>query len=143
MKCLNEIQILKEFVISTLQDDNYKHIVSKLRLDVTKLIFQNYFRLFSYVQDCVSNLSIVSLKKRKNDERFNFAFSINIMNSHEFTLVSLYFKDEMIRSKRHFYHRYFKVFLNCEVMKKLNERLVLDRIKIYERKQLSFNVVTS
>ena len=117
-------------------------MISKLRFDMTKLVFQNYFRLSFSAQDYVSNLLIVSLKKRENNESFSFACSINIVNSHEFALVNLYFKDEMIRLERHFYHRYSKVFVSYEVIKRLNERLVLDRIKIYERKQLSFDVVT-
>ena len=43
VKCLDEIQILEVFVIPALQDGGYEHMASNLRVDVTELLFQNYF----------------------------------------------------------------------------------------------------
>ena len=143
VKCLDEIQILEEIVIPALQDGGYEHIASKLRLDVTELVFQNYFRLSPSAQGCVPNLPVVPLEKRADDERLSFACPVDIVDPHESALVGLYFEDEMTRPERHFYHRYSGVIASCGVMKRLDERLVLDRIRTYERKQLSFGVLAS
>lgn len=68
---------------------------------------------------------------------------MDIVDPHESALVSLYFEDEMTRPERHFYDRYSGVLASCGVMKRLDERLVLDRIRTYERKQLPFGIVAS
>lgn len=143
VKCLDETQILEELVIPALQDGGYEHMASKLRLDVTELLFQNYFRLSPSAQGCVPNLPVVPLEKREDDERLSFACPVDIVDPHESALVSLYFEDEMTRPERHFYHRFFGVLTSCGVIKRLDERLVLDRIRTYERKQLPFAVVAS
>ncbi len=143
VKCLDEIQILEELVIPALQDGSYEHMASKLRLDVTELLFQNYFRLSPSAQGCVPNLPVVPLEKREDDEGLSFACPVDIVDPHESALVSLYFEDEMTRPERHFYHRFSGVLASCGVMKRLDERLVLDRIRTYERKQLPFGAVAS
>jgi len=143
VKCLDEIQILEELVIPALQDGGYEHMTSKLRVDVTELLFQNYFRLSPSAQGCVPNLPVVPLEKREDDERLGFACPVDIVDPHESALVSLYFEDEITRPERHFYHRFSGVLASCGVMKRLDELLVLDRIRTYERKQLPFGVVAS
>jgi len=143
VKCLDEIQILEELVIPALQDGSYEHMASKLRLDVTELLFQNYFRLSPSAQGCVPNLPVVPLEKREDDEGLSFACPVDIVDPHESALVSLYFEDEMTRPERHFYHRFSGVLASCGVMKRLDERLVLDRIRTYKRKQLPFGAVAS
>ena len=142
-KCLDEIQILEELVIPALQDGGYKHMTSNLRVDVTELLFQNYFRLSPSAQGYIPNLPVVPLEKRKDDEIVSFACPVDIVDPDESALVSLYFEDEMTRPEGHFYHRYSGVLASCGVKKRLDEGLVLDRIRTYERKQLPFGVVAS
>ena len=143
VRCLDEVQILEELVISALRDGNYERMTSKLRLEVTEQLFQNYFRLSPSAQGCVPNLPVVPLEKREDDERLSFACPVDIVDPRESALVSLYFEDEIKRPERHFYHRFSGVLASCGVMKRLDERLVIDRIRTYERKQLSFDVVAS
>ena len=143
VKCLDEVQILEELVIPALRDDGYEHMTSELRLEVTELLFQNYFRLSPSAQSYFPNLPVVPLEKREDDERLSFACPMDIVDPHESALVSLYFEDEIAQPERHFYHRFSGVLASCGVMKRLDERLVLDRIRTYQRKQLPFSVVAS
>jgi len=143
VKCLDEIQILEKLVIPALQDGGYEHMTSKWRVDVAELLFQNYFRLSPPAQGCVPNLPVVPLEKQEDDERLSFACPVHIVDPHESALVSLYFEDEMTRPERHFYQRFSGVLASCGVVKRLDELLVLDRIRTYERKQLPFDVVAS
>ena len=143
VKCLDEMQILEVLVIPALQDGGYEHMASNLRVDVTEILFQNYFRLSPSAQGCVPSLPVVPLEKRGDDELLSYACPVDIMDPDESVLMSLYFEDEMTRPEEHFYHRYSGVFASCGVKKRLDERLVLDRIRTYERKQLPFGVVAS
>lgn len=143
VRCLDEVQILEELVISALRDGSYERMTSKLRLEVTELLLQNYFRLSPSAQGWVPNLPVVPLEKREDDERLSFACPVDIVDPHESALVSLYFEDEINRPERHFYHQFSGLLTSCGVMKRLDERLVLDRIRTYENKQLPFGVVAS
>ncbi|MCJ1247903.1 hypothetical protein MMC30_005118 [Trapelia coarctata] len=143
VKCLDEIQILEELVIPALQNGSYEHMASNLRLDVTELLFQNYFRLSASARGCISSLSVVPLEHGEEDKRLSFGCPVDIIDPQESALASLYFEDEMTRPERHFYNRFSGVLVSCGMMTRLNGHLVLDRIRSYETKQLPFRVVAS
>jgi sacsin len=143
VRCFDEVQILEELVIPALQDGGYEHMNSNFRLDVTELLFQNYFRLSPSAQGRVPSLSVVPLEEREEKKGLSFGCPVDIMDPHQSALGSLYFEDERMRPESHFYHRFSGVLASCGMIKKLDERLVLDRISVYERKQLPFDVVAS
>ena len=143
VRCLGEIQILEELVIPALQDSSYEHMTSKIRLDVTELLFKNYFRLSTSAQACISSLPVVPLERRKEDQSLSFACPVDVVDPHQSALVSLYFEDEMTVPEMHFYHRFSGVLVRCGMMNRVDERLVLDRISTYARKQVPFDGVAS
>lgn len=143
VRCLDEIQLLEELVIPALQESGYEHMISNFRLDVTELLFQNYFRLSTSAQACISSLPVVPLERRKEDQSLSFACPVDVVDPHQSALVSLYFEDEMTLPEMHFYHRFSGVLVSCGMMKRLDERLVLDRISTYARKQVPFDEVAS
>lgn len=68
---------------------------------------------------------------------------MDIVDPCEPELVSLYFEDEAILPETSFYDQYSGALASCGAIKRLDERLILDRIKKYETSQLPYADVAS
>ena len=143
VKCLDERQILEELIVPALQNGSYETVASNLRIEAIELLFQNYYRLSSFAQGCVPSLSVVPLKKQEDDKAVSFASPVDIVDPDESALLGLYFSDELIQPEMQFYQQFRGIIASCGIIKRLNRRLVLNRIRTYEGKQLPFDVVAS
>jgi sacsin len=141
LRCMNAVQILEDIVISALGDGSYDGMNSSFRFDVATQLFQNYYNISEIAQKCLSNLAVVPIEKRKDDGSLDFARPPDILNPDKLALRNLYFEDEICLAEQKFYNRFSAVLTDCGMVQCLNERVVLDRIRSYGRKELGFGVV--
>ena len=140
-RCLDDIQILEELVIPALQDGGYENMTLNFRLGAIELLFQNYFRLSTTAQVRIPSLPVVPLERQEEDQNPSFGCPKDIVDPHQPALLSLYFDDEMILPEKYFYHRFSGVLASCGMVRRLDKRLILNRISIYKTKP--FDVVAS
>jgi sacsin len=143
LKCINDVQILEEIVIPELRDGGYDKMNPSLRLDAATLLFQNYYHISPSARNCLSGLAVVPIEKRKNDNSLNFARPSDILNPQKPALINLYFEDEICLPEREFYDRFAAILAECGMVQCLNERVVLDRVRSYGRRELGFSLVAS
>ncbi len=143
LRCLDDIQILEEIAMPAMERGSYSCMGASLRLKVVVLLFQNYYRISATTRSCLSSLAVVPLEKRKNESSLGFGRPVDILDPQQHALRNLYFEDEITLPEKHFYNRYGAVLAECGMVRCLDERIVLDRIRSYGRKGLQFDVVAS
>jgi sacsin len=141
LKCLNDIQILEEIAIPALRTDSYNRMCPSLRLEVVKLLFQNYYRISPTKRSCFQNLAVVPLERRRDDGSLSFGRPLDVLDPQQQALRDLYFEDEVHLPEQQFYNDFSAVLGECGMVKFLNDHVVLDRICSYARKQLEFGTV--
>jgi hypothetical protein len=91
----------------------------------------------------LSSLQVVPLEKRKNDDNVDFGRPTDILDPQKPALIDLYFEDEILLPEQQFYDEFSPVLAHCGMVQRLNERVVLDRVRIYGTGELEFGVVAS
>lgn len=143
LKCLNDLQVLEEIVIPAINRGNYNHMSPKFRLEVVELLFQNYYHISATTRSRLPSLEVVPLKKRTDASSLSFGRPLNILDPQQHALRNLYFEDEISLPEEQFYNRFSAILAECGVVRSLNERVALDRIQCFGRKELGFAMVAS
>jgi sacsin len=138
LKCLNDIQILEEIVIPAVRSDSYNRMCPSFRLEVVKLLFQNYYRISPAKRSFFPNLAVVPLERRRDDGSLRFGRPLDVLDPQQQALRDLYFEDEVHLPEPQFYNDFSAVLRECGMVKILNDRVVRDRICSYARKHLDF-----
>jgi sacsin len=143
LKCMNVVQILEEIVIPALRDGAYDKLNPSFRLNVANLLFRNYYHISPSARSCLSSLTVVPLAKPKDDDSLIFGRPLDILDPQKLALINLYFEDEIRLPERKFYECFSPVLADCGMVQRLNERVVLDRVQSYGRREFEFDLVAS
>jgi sacsin len=143
LRCLNEVQILEEIVIPALKDGRYDKLNPKLRCEAMNVLFQNYYHLSASAQACLSGLPVVPMKRQKGESAASFGPPLDVLDPQKPELANLYFDNEIRYPEEQFYDRFRDLLARCGMIQFLSERVVLDRIQIYQKTGIEFDAVAA
>jgi sacsin len=141
LRCLNELQVLEEVVIPALQDDCYDNMNPNLRCEVVELLFKNYHHLSASAQACLSDLPIVPMRLQTQEDVLSFGLSSDMLDPNKPELANLYFDGELRYPEQTFYDRFRDLLARFGMIQFLSERVVLDRVRHYQRRGNEFDMV--
>lgn len=141
LNCFNEQKMLEELVIPALQDGGYDSMTPELRLEAVNVLFLNYHQLSPSARGYLSGLPVVPMQKKNKELDLRFGAPLDILDPHRPELADLYFENEIQYPDKTFYDRFRDILAECGMIQSLSERVILDRIKLYQRGEHEVNEV--